>query len=465
MPRFTPRRQEQIQAGMIAKVVARSPMSDVSNTSVWKHVLAAAARSDDEIYYQMVLLRLLFDLDEAEGDDLDERAKEIQPSIVTRDLSVKSVGNAVFYRTAVTGTVVIASGTVITTADNKQFKTTAAGSITASNPAQLPGHVTGQDSGLIPIIAVVAEADGNVEADTIVKFAGKPPGADGVTNPLACAFGADKESDDSFRNRIRQYISNLSRGTPNALEQAVIGQIDPDTGAKILFAKLQEDLVNRGYSTLHIDDGTGSAMTSEAVSLEVVTEGLPGDVAVGGETFLNLDNKAIDGDTLVLISDVTSPFVQDTHWYVNPASGQINFVTALTAGEEILASYTRYTGLIALAQNIVEGDPTDRVNYPGYRSAGTWTQVITPQVLIQVVQLSIVVKEGYDETEVGTAVKNAIRNYINGLGISGDVVVTEIVKLAKVAGVYDLTLTTPTTNQIVLDDQMARTTDANITVN
>lgn len=469
MPQFTVKRHEQILTSMIAKVVARTRLSDVSNTSAWKHVLAAAARQDDEQYYQMLMLRKLFDLTQAKGDDLDERAKEVQPSIITRELARKASGNVVIYRSGPVGTVNFGAGVQVKTADGQVFTTTAAGSITPTSPVQILGHSIGQDSGLIPAVANVGGADGNVVVDSVTKFVSKPAGVDGVTNPSAFAYGLDKETDDSFLNRIIQYISTLSRSTISSLEQAVLGAEDSNTGSRVLFAKCIEDMVNRGEVTLYIDDGTGSASTTETITGEIVTEGLAGpppDSAVGGEEYLFLNYKPIDPTSLSLVSSISGPLVLGTDYYVNEASGQLNFINPLTTGEVITAGYTRYTGLIELAQKIVDGDPTDRTNYPGYRAAGTRVLVTTPQILIQVVELSIVVSEGYEETEVETEVENAILNYINTLGISGDVIRNEIIKRVQaISGIYDLNLITPASNVILLDDQMARTTPSNIVIN
>ena len=472
MPRFTTKRHEQILTSMIAKVVSRTRMSDVSNTSGWKHVLAAAARQDDEQYYQMSLLRLLFDITKASGDDLDERAKEIQPAVITRELLRKSSGNVVMSRSGTAGTTAIAIGEIGATAGGKQFKTTGAGLITSTSPIQIAGHSIGQDSGLIPATAVEGGADGNVEDGTIIKFITQPIGITEITNPSRFAYGLDEEDDDSFRNKRIQYIATLARSTVGAIEAAVLGAEDSDTGAKILFVKVVEDIVNRGYSTCYIDDGTGSAMTTELVTGENVCEGLAGppvNTAVGGETYLWLDHKPIDETTLNLITNKpipATPMIRGVDYYVDPASGQLYFTTALVQSEIISADYTRYTGLIESAQKIIDGDSADRVNWPGYRAAGTWVLASTPQVLIQTVQLSIVVAEGYDETEIEDSVRDAIRNYINTLGISGDVIASEIIhKIKAVNGVYDLTLILPASNVILLDDQMARTTDTNITIN
>lgn len=464
MPRFTTKRYEQLLQQMLAKVVTRTALSDVADTSVVKHVLAAAARQDDELYYQMGLLLRLFSIDTATGDDLDERAKDIQPGTLTRRTAQKASGNLQFSRTGTTGTVTIPVGTKCKTAGGIIFSTTAAGEITAGNT----------DSGLIPAVADEPGADGNVVSGTIIKFISKPAGVDSVTNPSAFAYGEDKESDDSFRNRLKTFIGSLGRSTVDSLESGVLGAQDPETGGTILFSKAVEDTISRGYVTVYIDDGTGSAESVDTVSGEIVTAGLaPGDVAVGGEEQLNLGEYPIKDTAGITVTSSTRgvltggfEYSAAYDYWVNPSSGQINFNPALTAGEQITADYTFYTGLIALAQKIIDGDPNDRVNYPGLRAAGVLVYVRTPQVLVQTIEVTVTIKDGYDYTEVRTAVREAVKEYINALGISGDVLVSELYKrIMSVAGVYNVLVVTPTSDTILLDDQMARVTDPNITVN
>lgn len=465
MPYFQTKRYEQILAQMIAKVVTRTNLSDISDSSVVKHVLAAAARQDDEQYYQMTLLPQLFSIDTATGDDLDERAKEIQPGILTRNLATKSSGNLMFSRVGITGTISISTGTRCKTAGGMIVATTAVGAITDGNT----------DSGLVPATAELAGSDGNVTANTIVKFVSKPTGVDSVTNPSAFAYGTDKESDDSFRNRLKDYIGSLARSTIQALESGVLGVQDPDMGATILFSKAVEDSVNRGYVTVYVDDGTGSAESTEAIVAEKITEGLGGgggDAAVGGEESLNLVYGAVKDSVASVITSstrgvLTGGFTYDAayEYWINYASGQINFNPVLAAGEEIDGDYTRYTGLIALAQKIIDGDLADPINYPGIRAGGVLVQAKTPQVLVQNVNVGLTVLEGYVNADVEDAVIEVIKDYINTLGISGDVLRATLIRLIMgVAGVYNCVLNTPATDIILLDDQMARTTDSNITV-
>jgi uncharacterized phage protein gp47/JayE len=469
MPKFTPKRFEQIFVAMLAKVVTRTDLSDIVDTSVIKHLLAAAARQDDEQYFQMTLLLDLFSIDRAAGEDLDERAKDIQPAIITRRQAVSATGNVVFSRAGTTGTVIVPAGTKVKTADGKLFTTTAPATITPTSPEQIPPHGVGRDSNAVGAVASVPGSDGNVASDTIIKFDSKPAGVDEVTNPNPFQFGLDQETDDEFRGRLKRYIASLPRSTVEAIEQGVLGQTDPTTGSTVLFVKVIEDYLVRGDFTVYIDDGTGTAETSQAVTGEIVTLGLAGpppDTAVGGEQYLWLQNYPVKLSVgVAMVSSIRGLLTMGTDFVVNEASGQIYFTPALAAGEQLIAGYTHYTGLIQYVQKVVDGDPADRANFPGLRAAGTLAYVRVPQVLIQTVVASITVKEGYVQTDVKTAVKEEVKRYVNGLGISGDVVRNEMIKrIMTVDGVYNVVLTTPAADVIMLDDQLPRTTDLNITI-
>ncbi len=468
MPRFQPKRFEQIFTRMISRVVARTDLSDVADSATLKHALAAAAREDDELYYQMTLLLQLFSIDDATGDDLDERAKDIQPGVIQRRQATKTTGTVVFSRNGTVGTIAIPIGTKVKTAGGVVFTTTAATTISASSPEQITGHGIGRDSLPVAVISDEPGSAGRVAGNTVVKFVSKPSGVDEVRNQSAFTFGGlDKESDDDFRNRIRAFVNSLSRSTIVALETAIIGSQDPTTGSTVLFAKAVEDPLRLGLVRLYVDDGTGTAETTAIVAGEIVTTGLSlGNVAVGGEETLFLDNKPVKAsDPFTLTSNFRGVLVIDTDYTLNSASGQIQFSPALIAGESISADYTYFTGIIALSQKIVDGDANDRDNFPGYRAAGVLVLVLVPQVLLQNVVATIVVKDGYVQSNVRLDVIQAIKDYINSLSISGDVIRNELIKrIMEVPGVFDCNLITPSSSQILLDDQLPRTTDSNIDV-
>ncbi len=542
MPPFTPKRQETILADEIASVVTNTDLSDVTDSSGVKNMLNATARELDESYFQMENLLTLFSIDKATGDDLDGRAKDVQPPTITRIGPRSATGTVTFSRSTTTGTVNIPSGTRVKTSDAIVFVTNAVATITPTSPEQISGHGIGRDAAPVGITAEIPGGNGNVVANTIIKFDTKPSGVDEVTNQGPTLLGRDKELDDAFRQRIKDFIASLARCTPQALENGVLGLENTATGATILFSRAIEDLLNLGNVSLFIDDGTGSAETVQVIestdlvavftwagpsltvttpatgevvvgdfirldsdgqwfeiasivpntsvtilnpgSLTVptgatqssvdtgadrVTQGLggpPADSAVGGEETLFLDNIAIKAATaFTLVSSINGVLVDPTDFSLNTASGQIQFVVPLVTGEVLFAEYTRFTGLIELAQKTIDGDTSDRTNFPGLRAAGVLVIVLTPTVLIQTVDASLVVAEGATRADAVAAAENAVLTYINGLNIADDVVRNEIIsRIQSLGEVSDLILTSPATNIVILDDQLARTTINNVTI-
>lgn len=471
---FTIKRYEQILTSMVAKLVARTRLNDLTDASPFKHLLSAAAISDDDQYYQMSLLLMLNDIDKVEDDDLDEFASVLSNmtmdgETLQRKQESRSIGTVVFSRNVISGSITKDAGIIVKTASGVSFRTTSGFTINVSDPAVLPGHSTGQDSSSIPIQSLSLGEANNVAAETIIKFANKPTGLDSVINVSSTQLGRNKESNDQYRKRIKGYIKSLVRSTPNAIENAVLGLEDPETGSIVLFSKLVEDIVSLGNSILYIDDGTGYLQTTEAITGENVTYGLagpPANSAVGGETYLFLDYIAINEDSpFTLTSSTRGVLVNNVDYYYDSSTGQINFVTALSMGEVITADYTRYTGIIELAQKVINGSSLDRANYPGYRGAGVRVKVKTPQTLIINIEGSVVISEGYDSDTVYTNAENAILRVINTLNISGDVIRSAIIAAVKdVDGVYDFILITPSNNVPILDDQLARTSINNVSI-
>lgn len=474
MARFVLKRYEQILSGMIAKLVSRTELNDLFDSSAFKHLLSAAAMSDDEQYYQISLILLLNDIDNVKDDDLDEFAKILSNmtsdgETLIRRQSSRSVGTVIFSRNIVSGSITKESGIIVKTNSGVSFKTTAGFTINPSDPAVIPGHVVGQDSSPIPIQSLLLGENNNVSANTIIKFSNKPIGIDSVINLSDTILGRNKENDDQYRKRIKGYINSLVRSTPYAMENAIIGLEDPVTGSVVLFAKLIENIVDLGNCTMYIDDGTGYAQSTELVTGENVTYGLagpPANSAVGGESYLFLDNNAINEDApFTITSSIRGLLVENNDFYYDSSRGQINFTPSLVAGEVITADYTKYTGIIELAQKVINGVPSDRMNYPGFRGGGVRVKVKSPQILIINIEGNIVVQEGYDTEIVYTNVESAILRYINTLNISEDVILSALVASIKnIEGVYDVSIITPSNNVYILDDQLARTSINNVSI-
>jgi uncharacterized phage protein gp47/JayE len=461
---------DEILTGMVGKVVTNTPLSDVSNSSALMSILAAAARSDSKIAFEALKVLQLFSIDTCTGDDLERRAAEIFPAstggAIERLAASKATGTIIFTRTQTGVAIEVASGTQVQTADGQVFATTELGTIAATDEASVP----------VKILALEPGSTGNVQPGSITQFANKPQGVNSVRNDDPTLFGEDRESDDSFRERIRLWIQSLDHCTVGAVEAAVLGAKDPATGIVCRFAQVVEPVNNPGFATCYIDDGTGTADTLGSrvrVENENITDypGNSGTAAEGGEANLYLRNKPIYDVDFEITSTTRGALARGPQpvgqYMLNPSNGQVAFDPPLVTGERVFVNYWYHTGLIAECQKIIDGDPEDRISYPGYRAAGCNVQIKAPTPRTIDVTATLVLEDGYEPAVVRVQATDAVSSYINTLGIGRDVIFNEVVAaIMEVPGVIDinpLEVNSSIVNIIVTDGYIART--ATVVVN
>jgi hypothetical protein len=259
-------------------------------------------------------------------------------------------------------------------------------------------------------------------------------------------------------------LRGLARCHVFGLESAAVGVEDTASGKRVVFAQVVEDIVNRGDVIVYIDDGAGTAEETDAVVNETILAS-----AVGGEVDLYLPAGMIPVDTSQSVA-VRINATPITDYTLDPASGlvklgQATYPNGLTATDAVDGSWTYFEGLIAEVQKVINGDTADRVNYPGYRAAGTLVRVLAPNIVQLVVSCNVTVSQGYNTAAVIVQVEAALSTYVNGLGISDDVILNELREQAMaVPGMFDVTFTAPGANTVILDNQLARLISSNLTV-
>ena len=67
--------------------------------------------------------------------------------------------------------------------------------------------------------------------------------------------GRDRENDDAYRERLRDFIQSLNSGSALSIETALAGRVDTFSGRIIAFAQVVEP-VSPGESTLYVTDGS-----------------------------------------------------------------------------------------------------------------------------------------------------------------------------------------------------------------
>ena len=117
--------------------------------------------------------------------------------------------------------------------------------------------------------------------------------------------------------------------------------------------------------------------------------------------------------------------------------------------------YRFYTGLLSKVQKVVDGYDPDPTNYPGYKAAGTQIEVVPPLTRQTNVSVVVATSGGININAISDSVKLSILNYINGLGVGQDIIISEITSaIMSVEGVASATLVipAPTLDKIVIQD-------------
>lgn len=465
---FRIRTAREIAQQIIARVVARSTLTDVAPGDPMTQIVGAVAVAVEAAYLEIARLLADFSVDSASGEGLDRRVAEILPGDLLRQGATFAVGQLQWQTAApVAVEVTIPAGTQAAAPGSPRriYVTTVPGRIAVGATQSDRNDGT---PGQIPARAVTAGVAGNAELDTVKIVQTAVPNAVAVTNPIPFAGGQDRETDDGLRARARAYVRSLPRAIPEALEQrALEAEVD---GRRVVVAKVWEDPVNRGEVTLYIDDGTGAVTETAAAAGEDLTDA--GSGAVGGEQGFNLSSWPVVASSVTVYRNTGGgdvELVEGTDYYLVPSRGFIwldpaVFPTGLDAGDALVVdAYTYYTGLIQRVQVLIEGTPNDPEN-TAWRSAGVNVTVAQPIVRLVSLRGTITVRDG-DRPAILTEVRRRLSAYVNGLNVGDAVVRSEIIERAMgVPGMYDFDLELPAANIPTAYNEVARLTSANLDI-
>jgi len=446
---------------------ATSEITDVRDGSAAKQMLAAFARVAEMLSVDTARLLELFSIDRAEGIDLDLRAAEYMPDGIARRGATRALGTLRWTRLAGGSDITIPVGTLVRGANGQTYTTTVA--------AKVPAGATGTQSvrldeepGDVPARAEAAGVGGNAILGTVTQQVSVLSGIQAVTNPTPFLGGTDRESDDAYRGRIRARTRSLSRAIPEALVQRAL-EAEYD-GRRVTTASAVRSLTPRAHAVVYIDDGTGAAReTADAVAEDLVT------AATGGESRFFSSRRPWVGTTPTVTrypagGGAAVVLTQGGDFDCAPAEGLImlteaSFPAGLTAGDRlVLGAYEVFVGLIAAAQRLITGDPTDPT-VPSYHGLGVEVRVLTPTVLWLELACSITTVSGANRAAVVAAVRAALSDHANGLQMGEDWVMAEAIERAmRVDGMYDIAFTAPAGNVPVGDAEVARAAAEDIEV-
>jgi len=132
--------------------------------------------------------------------------------------------------------------------------------------------------------------------------------------------------------------------------------------------------------------------------------------------------------------------------------GKLGYTTDVTTG---IDGYTYYTGLLRTVQRIVDGFEPEASSFPGRRAVGGAIEILPPLIRRVEVSIEVTTNEGVNLNEISNDIKTAIIDYVGGLGVGEDVILSEItVAVMDITGVAAVTFNSPlpSTERISIDD-------------
>jgi len=122
-------------------------------------------------------------------------------------------------------------------------------------------------------------------------------------------------------------------------------------------------------------------------------------------------------------------------------SAKLGYNTDVTIGVD---GYLYYTGLLRRVQRIVDGFEPDAETFPGRRAVGGFIETLPPLIKNVILTINVTTDEGVNLGDISNNIKSTIINYIQGLGVGQDVILSEIIAaVMSIKGVAAVTFTNP----------------------
>ncbi|NJO48234.1 MAG: hypothetical protein HC840_00800 [Leptolyngbyaceae cyanobacterium RM2_2_4] len=255
----------------------------------------------------------------------------------------------------------------------------------------------------VQVSAQTPGASGNVPRGAIKTFATPPFGGATVTNALPFTTGADSETDEQLRVRIKRALASIGLGTPTAIKAAVKDATASDEpGSSIVSSSI---VSSSEGSILFIDDGKGYEAKSAGVGLEAIIDSALGgeqyfQLATGGrqapvakaflQTTLTAPFDLIGGDTLaVTVGEVTQEHVFDNVDFRSPGGATAFEVTASINANTVLnfEATTAEGGQYVVIRSKNEGNDTIKTATPTTNGRNAAAQLGFPSNEIQTLRL------------------------------------------------------------------------------
>jgi hypothetical protein len=267
----------------------------------------------------------------------------------------------------------------------------------------------------VPITALLPGSVANVPAGAISQFAGNPPGLPNasVINPLAITTGADTETDNQLRVRVKNALASTGLGTVTAIESALQGLQSPTSSNTITSTDVLNSATN---TTVYVDNGGIYEATHTGVAIETIVNS-----ALGGEKYFQLVTGGTQTSVTkaILQTVAAEPFDLNGGEVLTVVVGNITYNHAFTASD--FANPGSATAYEVAAS--INGDTT--LNYEAVTAGGGNYVVIRPadevtNVIEVVAPASSLVVNANTILQFPSQVAETLRLYKNGILLTED---------------------------------------------
>lgn len=283
-------------------------------------IAACSAMADEATRHIAIRMAALF-LDSAEGEDLDRLVQDRFSPTIVRKQAAPAVVPIQIRRTVPGPATSLPVGFLVRTETGIQFKLIQA----AAMALNTTGPVT------VAAQAIQAGSVGNVQAGTITQFVQPPPDATmTVSNEQPASGGSDVETDESLRERARQFYLTARRATLSAIQFGAL-TVEGVTSATAIEVTDPMTGLPTGHVLLYIADQNGQ---SNQILVQAVRNAL-------------LEYRAAG-----IVVDVLA---------TAPQFESISYTIAFRSGVDTLAAVEQLRALTVAAVNLLQpGEPLQR---------------------------------------------------------------------------------------------------------
>lgn len=243
------------------------------------------------------------------------------------------------------------------------------------------------------------------------------------------------EGDSAFKTDTLfvQALSNNSNWfTPNNSGSFEITEIGNETSTRRPYVRV---------TNASASNQTGRALSAAPTGLYIVEND-----QYKYTTYRTVANSTISDTnnlqrSIYLLPDARDYKISESNNSVMSHVGKMGYDLITSVGTD---GYTFYTGLLRRAQRTIDGFSPDPSTFTERRAVGSRIEILPPLIKNIAVVITVTTKEGSTIQDISSNIKSAIIDYVDGLGVGEDVILSAIIAaVMKVKGVAAATFNVP----------------------